>query len=166
MSKPKPTPIATPDIKGEIPVKRKKGLSVIVIPIVFIAGIIILKLSFVFFFIGMLPSIVAYMIDRGKYKYIFSIVAALNFAGVFPYVMDIGMHSGGSFEAVNNKLSDAFVWLSMFGSAAIGWSLVHISPTIASVVLKGIYQARIMQLEKFQHKLIEEWGEEIKKGTN
>jgi len=140
-------------------VKSKKRFRYMVA--VFIVGAFIFKMSFVFFFIGMIPAFVAYVVDNDKHKYIFSTVFALNFAGVFPFMMDILWH-GGHFDAVQNKLSDMVVWFAMYGSAGLGWALVWLSPIIAAATLEGLYRGRILHLETLQKKAVEEWGEEVK----
>ncbi len=138
--------------------KSKKKLVVLVV--LSILGSVLLKMNFIFFSVGMLPAMVAYIVDHDKNKYIFSTVAALNFAGVFPYMVDIFMQ-GGTFIAVRDKLSDMMVWLVMYASAALGWGVVFASPIIAAAVLEGIYAGRILHMENLQKKAIEEWGEEI-----
>ena len=143
-----------PNVAG----KSKKKL--VVLTVLSILGGVLLKMNFIFFFVGMLPAMVAYIVDHDKNKYIFSTVAALNFAGVFPYMVDIFMQ-GGTFGAVEAKLSDMVVWLVMYGSAAMGWAVVFASPVIAAAILEGVYAGRILHMESLQAKSVEEWGEEI-----
>ncbi len=150
--------MATPPPTSDIPIKSKKRFRILIG--VCVLGTILLKLSFIFFFIGMIPAVVAYIVDHDKHKYIFSTVAALNLTGVFPYMMDIYI-MGGTFDAIKSKLSDAIVWFIMYGAAGMGWVLVWISPILASAVLEGIYRGRILHLESVQKKLVEEWGKEV-----
>jgi len=142
-----------------VPVKSKKRLGII-IGLCLVGGIVF-KMSFIFFCVGMLPAMVAYLVDNDKDKYIFSTVAALNFAGVFPYVMDIYMQDS-SFFAVKEKASDIMVWFVMYGAAGMGWLVVYCSPVITATVLEGIYSGRILHLEILQKHAVEEWGDEIK----
>lgn len=123
-------------------------------------GMAMLQMNFVFLFVGMLPAIVAYLIDNDPNKYTSSTVAALNFSGVFPYVAD-SFTQGGSFSIIEYKFSDPWVWLVMYGSAAIGWAIVLFSPVVSGAVLGSIYAGRVMHLESIQKKYIEEWGEEV-----
>lgn len=125
-----------------------------------LVGVVVGKFSFIFFFVGMLPAMVAYITDHDQNKYTSSTVAALNFSGVFPYLVDIFVQ-GGSFGAVEDKLSYPLVWFVMYGSAAMGWAIVFFSPIIAAAVLDGIYSGRILHLEILQKQLVEEWGEEV-----
>jgi hypothetical protein len=122
---------------------------------------VVLKLGVFLLFFGMLPAIVAYETDHTRFKFLFSTVAAFNFAGVFPDMMQVFIE-GGSFEILKIKLLDPSVWLIMYGSAALGWSLVWLSPIIASTTLEGIYSGRILHLEGLQKRGEEEWGPEVK----
>jgi hypothetical protein len=151
-------PMADTPAPSEIPVKSKKRFRILLA--LSIVGIVLLKLSFIFFLIGMMPAMVAYMVDHDKHKYIFSTVTALNFAGVFPEVMDI-VAQGSTFNAIKAKLSDALVWFSMYSAAGLGWALVWLSPLLVAIVLEGIYRGRILHMENVQKKLEEEWGKEI-----
>ena len=143
---------------SEIPVKSKKRFYLLMA--ISIVGVVFLKLSFIFFLIGMLPALVAYLVDHDKNKYLFYTMAALNFAGVFPEMMDI-VAEGGTFNAIKAKLTDAMVWFSMYSAAGLGWALVWLSPILAALVLEGVYQGRILHMENVQKKLEEEWGSEI-----
>ncbi len=143
---------------SDIPIKSKKRFRILIA--LCIVSAVILKLSFIFFFIGMLPAMVAYIIDHDKNKYIFSTVAAFNLAGVFPHMMDIYLQ-GGTFTAIEGKLSDAIVWLTMYSAASMGWAIVWVSPILASIVLEAIYAGRILHIENMQKKLVEEWGDSI-----
>ncbi len=151
-------PASAPVVNSDIPSKSKKRFWILVV--ICILGLVLLKMSFVFLFIGMMPAMVAYLIDHDKNKYSSSTVAALNFAGVFSYLMEIYMQ-GGTFEAVKERLFDANVWLVMYGAAAAGWFLVWFSPIVASVALDGIYRGRILHLETMQKKAEEEWGKQV-----
>jgi hypothetical protein len=141
-------------------IARKAKMRTRILLALCLMGGIALKLTFVFFCIGMLPAMVAYIIDDDKHKYIFSTVAAVNFAGVFPETIELFMQ-GGTFNAFSALLSDAVVWFTMYSAAAIGWALVWLSPTLAAMLLEGVYRGRLMHMESLQKKLEEEWGPEI-----
>lgn len=149
---------SSPPTTTDITKKSKKRFRILLA--FSIAGVVLLKMSFILFFIGMLPAAVAYIVDNDQKKYVSMTVAALNFSGVFPYMMDIFMR-GGTFGAIESKLADPVVWFVMYGSAAMGWIIVFSSPVIAAAVLQGIYKGRILHLESLQKKSIEEWGEEV-----
>ena len=146
------------DKASDIPVKSKKRFTILIA--LSLVGAVLLKWSFIFFAIGMLPTVVAYLVDHDKNKYVFYTVAALNFSGVFPDMMAISLQ-GGDFTAVAERLSDITVWFTMYSAAALGWGIVWLSPVIAAMVLEGVYRGRIVHMESMQKKLEEEWGTEI-----
>jgi len=148
---------------SDIPIKSKKRFRILIV--ICAISAVVLKLSFIFFFIGMFPAMVAYVIDHDKNKYIFSTVAALNFAGVFPHMMDIYIQ-GGTFNAIKEKLIDAMVWFEMYSAAAMGWAIVWVSPIIAAMALEGVYKGRILHMENIQKKVEEDWGPEVTRRGN
>ena len=126
-----------------------------------IASAALFKMGVFLLFVGMLPAIVAYETDHTKFKFLSSTVAAFNFAGVFPDMMQVFIE-GGTVEILTIKLLDPYVWTVMYGSAALGWCMVWVSPMIAATTLEGIYSGRILHLEGLQKKAEEEWGPEVK----
>jgi hypothetical protein len=122
---------------------------------------VVFKMGVFLLFVGMLPAIVAYETDHTKFKFLFSTVAAFNFAGVFPDMMQVYIE-GGTLDMLKIKLLDPGVWLVMYGAAALGWSMVWLSPFIAATTLEGIYSGRILHLEGMQKKAEEEWGPEVR----
>lgn len=126
-----------------------------------VASAVIFKMGVFLLFVGMLPAIVAYETDHTKFKFLSSTVAAFNFAGVFPDMMQVFIE-GGTAQILIIKLLDPYVWMVMYGSAALGWCMVWVSPIIASTTLEGIYSGRILHLEGLQKKAEEEWGPEVK----
>ena len=139
---------------------KKSQKRIVVIIVLSLIFAVMLKMTFIFLFLGMLPAMVAYINDHDKNKYTSYTVAALNFSGVFPYVIDI-FSQGGTLAAIKNRLSDPIIWFVMYGSAGLGWIIVHCSPVIAAVVIDGLYKTRILHLEILQKKAVEEWGKEV-----
>lgn len=139
--------------------KSKKGLLLMIVT--GIVAAVTIKLGVFILFAGMLPTIVVYETDNTRHKHVFSTVAAFNLAGVFPDLMQVFIE-GGTFSMLKIKLMDPYVWLVMYGSAALGWCMVWLCPIIAAATLEGIYSGRIVHLEKLQKKSEEEWGEEVK----
>jgi hypothetical protein len=140
--------------------KPKKGKGIGIFIIASFIGAILLKWSFIFFVVGMLPTGLAYLVDHDKNKYMFYTVAALNFSGVFPDMMAMSAQ-GGTFNAVTSRLSDITVWTTMYSAAALGWGIVWLSPIIASMALEMIYRGRIAHMETIQKRMEDEWGTEI-----
>lgn len=147
------------DEAADLPVKRKKKLPLVLA--FCIPAMMLLKMGFFFLVIGMLPTLLAFAFLRTPKDYILSILAAFNFAGVFPDLLGISLE-GGTPRAVLDHLSTASVWLSMYAAALLGWIIVWLSPAIATMFIQAINRGRMQHMEHIQKKLEEEWGPEIK----
>ena len=71
---------------------------------------------------GMLPTFVAFIIDRQPERYATFCVASMNVCGVFPYVLDLWTGSHSLISAVH-ILTNPFALFIIFGAAAFGWVL-------------------------------------------
>lgn len=159
MAEEEQTPAPTPSTAKKASGKRKMILIVLTI-----VSAVVLKLGVFLLFIGMLPAIVAYEIDNTKHKFVSSTVAAFNFSGVLPDVMQVFI-GGGTYDILKIKMLDPLVWMIMYGSAGMGWCMVVLSPVVASTILDSIYAGRILHLEGLQKRSIEDWGNEVQGKT-
>ena len=76
---------------------------------------------------GMLPTLVAFIIDRSPRNYAMYCVGGMNFSGVFPYLLDLwtGNHE---FNTAIDILTDVFNLLVMYSGAGFGWMLFMAIP--------------------------------------
>ena len=126
-----------------------------------LVGVLIISLpTVIFVFFGMLPTFVAFIVDRTSQKYAVFCVGGLNFSGVFPYLLDLwaGEHTIGSAMEV---LTDVFSLLLMYGAAGFGWMIFIAVPPVVGAFLTVMAQRRVSQLRRDQKELIEEWGEDV-----
>ena len=108
----------------------------------------------------MLPTLMAFLVDRQRPRYAAVCVGGLNLAGVFPHLLPIwfGAHTTQAAEVV---LTDVFVLVSMYGAALFGWMLYFAVPPLVGAVLSVMAQRRVALLRLSQKSLIEEWGESV-----
>lgn len=119
--------------------------------------------TWIFLAIAMLPSIVAFIVDRTPYRYAWVSVAGLNFAGIAPYLMKLWFE-GHSTDHAFQILGNPFDLIVMYGAAGLGWVL-HLSlPPVVGAWLDVSSQRRLSQLRAIQRRLIGEWGEEVARG--
>ncbi|MEK9706519.1 MAG: hypothetical protein VW618_01730, partial [Alphaproteobacteria bacterium] len=109
---------------------------------------------------GMLPGIVAWIIDRTEEKYATFCVGGLNFCGVFPYLMELWTKDH-SMQQATSMLTSAFSLAAMYGGAGLGWTLYLTLPPIISSFIQVMSQRRLAQLRQIQKNIIEEWGDEV-----
>jgi len=125
--------------------------------------VVLLQFGFIFLMLAMLPSCVAFFIDRDKGRPTFKTVTACNFAAIVPSaapMFQAAMHL--RHYDVSVLMGDPSVWLFILSGAGAGWCLIYLCRFIARFVVTLMYEYNIVSLENFQKRLIEEWGQQIK----
>lgn len=143
-----------------------KSLSKILLPILMIlsfASVILLQMGFIFIMLAMLPSLIAYYVDRDEHLSMFKTILACNLAAIMPAIEPM-LKSAiqlKPYDAVSLMTTPAN-WVVAFGGAAIGWCMIFLCRVIASFIMTVVYEYKIASLERLQKKLIEEWGEDLR----
>ena len=116
--------------------------------------------TLILLFFGMLPTVVAFIIDRTPQRYSSYCVGGINFCGVFPFILELwaGDHTA---TAAVTILTDVFRLLLMYGAAGLGWMIYMAIPPVVSAFLRVNDQHKVAQLRKTQQDLIEEWGDDV-----
>ena len=131
------------------------GLSIAVL-----AALVLSLPTVVLLFLGLLPAMVAFIVDDDPRKYAAKCVFATNFAGAWFFLLKLwtGDHSLADAMAI---LTDVYSWLLMYSAAALGWLCYLWFPSIAALFMEMTAERRIARLRLQQKKLIEEWGEGV-----
>lgn len=116
--------------------------------------------SMIVILVGMVPTIVALIVDRNPRKFGALTIASLNFAGVLPYLVKLWAKSQ-SLDNALNIVVDVFALAVMYGAAGFGWMIYMTIPTFVASIFSVISQRRVAVLRESQRKIIEEWGESI-----
>lgn len=91
--------------------------------VIIIGGMMMWSLSSVMILIfGMLPNLVAFIVDRSPRNYSIYCVGGMNLSGVFPYLLDLWT-GNDDFNAAIEILTDVFSLLVMYSGAGFGWML-------------------------------------------
>ncbi len=109
---------------------------------------------------GMLPGLVAMIIDRTEERSATFCVGGLNFCGVFPYLMDLWFGDHSLDQAIG-QLTDVFVLAVMYGGACMGWMLYLSLPPVIASFIQVMSERRLQQLRKTQRQILDEWGDEV-----
>lgn len=112
---------------------------------------------FLIVFGGMLPTMVAYFLDEQPGRYLFRAVAAMNLAGVVPFLEVLWRRDDG-LSAALEKVGDLNTWFVMYGAAGAAWLLVYLLPSFIIVVQDALLGARLARLEAARQTLVDEWG--------
>jgi hypothetical protein len=123
-----------------------------------------MKAGFVLILCGILPTVIAYYADTTKHRYGVATVTCCNLSGVLPYVVELHYY-GNNWAQLSSYLSDATVWLWMYGMAALGYLLVTGCPMAYRYGLQIINTSFAFQIQQKQDALVKEWGEDIRTET-
>ena len=126
----------------------------------FVTLVILSLPSVLILFFGLLPTIVAFIVDRSKGRNAAFCVGGINFCGVFPYLMDL-WNGDNSIDMSVRILTDVFSLVIMYGAAGFGWMLYLTLAPIFAAFISVIAQHKISILRTTQRQLIEEWGEDV-----
>lgn len=119
--------------------------------------------AFAFFVLGMLPSFLSIVIDRGSGRFASKTVCACNFIAIMPYLFDIVLTYDRSIVA-KQFMQETSTWVTIYGFAAIGWMLIWIMPNVTMVIFAVRADVKTRRLKTEQAALLDEWGNEVRTG--
>ena len=116
--------------------------------------------SLIVFTVGLLPTGVAFIVDRSDQKTGTFCVGGMNLCGVVPYVMKLwtGKHTT---SAATEIISDVLSLLVMYAAAGFGWILFLAIPPVVATFLSVMAQSRVKALRASQQEIVNEWGPEV-----
>ena len=109
---------------------------------------------------GLIPTMVAAMVDRFRARYLTRTVGAMNLAGIAPLAFRL-WSDGLTLRAATDILLHPVSWLLMYGAAAIGWAIFLGMPSVARTFVDVRADHLQHQLKARAKVLVEEWGEEV-----
>jgi hypothetical protein len=127
--------------------------------------VVLLQFGFLVLLLALLPAIMAYFIDGNEGRPMFKTVLTCNLTGALPSLTPM-LKAGLQFQHadISGVMASPHVWLFIYGGAAAGWGLIYLCRFIANFLLIIMYEYKILALERFQKKLMEEWGQQISEG--
>jgi hypothetical protein len=135
--------------------KRLTWLLLILVSLLVISLPTVLLLAF-----GLLPAVVAWIIDRSAQKYATFCVFGMNFSGLFPFLTDVWFKEH-SIDAATRILTNPFDLTVIYGAAAFGWVIFKTVPPVVTTFMSAMLQHRVTTLREQQKTIIEEWGEGV-----
>jgi hypothetical protein len=109
---------------------------------------------------GLVPTMVATVVDRYRARYLTRAVGFMNVAGLTPLIVRL-WSNGLTMETVADILSRPVNWLMMYGAAGIGWVLFLGMPSLARVYVDVRADQLQRDLKARADHLVEVWGEEV-----
>jgi hypothetical protein len=141
------------------------GLRLFMLGLGFIGMAVFAAPTCVLVLFGMVPSIVAYVVDRGKRPMQAFTIAPLNLAGLMPYLLELWT-GHDQMPTVVHLLTNVYVWLVIYLSAGAGWLVFLGMPQIVTFVLQRSLDSRKEKLKALQSKLRADWGAEVGGGVD
>ena len=109
---------------------------------------------------ALLPTGVAFIMERGRGWYGGICVGAMNLAGAASTLVELWF-TGHTIDAAFAALTDVFTILIIYGSAAIGWVIYSTTPSIVSAYMAMTAGRRITALKAQQKELVLKWGPDV-----
>lgn len=144
--------------------RRRKsafGIKAVIYLFVFFGILIAALPTATVFAVGLVPTVVALIVDVTPGRYLTRCVAGLNVAGMSPFVHNLWTQGNDMMTAVG-IVTDAVAWLVIYGAAAMGWLLFLGFPGAVAVFQTLNAKRRIYLMQEKQKTLLEEWGDSIR----
>ena len=109
---------------------------------------------------GMAPTVVAFLVDRSRNKFLTLTVGMMNFCGTLPGVVDLWQH-WQSYDMAVRIATDPFFWALAYAAAGVGWLIYLSLPPVLDTFYSVVTDRRIAALRKRQAALVDTWGEEV-----
>lgn len=111
-------------------------------------------------FIGMLPTLVSFYVDRTKQKSRVVTVGALNLAGCTPFLYEL-WGAGHTLDYSIYLITSPQTIVVVYAAAGVGYLLDWALSGIVSSILHQKGVTRHKQIQKRKKDLIERWGPEV-----
>jgi hypothetical protein len=146
--------------ENETPKPQKKKSFTFIYLVLIGIGFALPTVSFIFF-TGMIPTMVMYVVERRKPRYLTYCVGSFNFAGTLPFMLT-AIFENQTFSHALESLASPLPWLVMYGSSSIGLAFYSGIPGIVKITRFVQLKNQIEFAEKQRAKILVDWGEKIK----
>lgn len=110
--------------------------------------------------VALVPTGVAFLLERGKGHYGGLTVGAMNLAGAAPFLADLWF-DGHTVEAALGIITNVFAWMSFYGAALFGWAIYSTTPSVVSTFMAMTAGRRITAMRDQQRELVQKWGPDV-----
>ncbi|MCZ4280792.1 hypothetical protein O4H49_08385 [Kiloniella laminariae] len=112
----------------------------------------------------MVPSLVAFIVDRNKQRYLTMTVGLPNFCGILPALTSL-WERGQTFDGAFSGIADPWNMMVAYSAAGFGWMVYFGVPVVVSSYLSISTEGKIKQVRKYQEDLVEAWGESVRQAA-
>lgn len=140
--------------------KKKLGFRFFISAFILVIVSLLFWSSSLLIFFGMIPSLVAWAIDKSVQKSKTITIAAMNFAGCFPYLVDV-------WTAINpmalsiRYLTDPVTIIVIYSAALVGYIINYFCVIIISSLVSEKAKKRLEIIEKEKKEMEVRWGKKV-----
>ncbi len=110
--------------------------------------------------IGMIPTFVAWVLDKSYQKSKTLTIGALNFAGCFPYLVDIWKAAEPMAQSLRS-ITDPVTIIVIYSAALLGYIINYFTVIAVSSHISEKAKKRILAIEKEKAELEKRWGKKV-----
>jgi len=110
--------------------------------------------------VALVPTGVAFIMERGKGYYGGLTVGAMNLAGTSPYLADL-WSQGHTVSVALGIITNVFAWMMFYGAALFGWAIYSTMPAAVSAFMTMTSSQRITAMRGQQRELVQKWGPDV-----
>lgn len=140
--------------------KRRGGISGQILGLfAFITAVVFMPTT-IMLFLGMLPTLVAGLVDRTRKGTKAITVGAMNLAGCTPFLFDLWAQ-GHTAENALAIISNPRTVVVIYCAAGIGYLIDWAMSGIVATIMIQRSGFRLKEIKKRQAELVERWGQEV-----
>jgi hypothetical protein len=110
--------------------------------------------------VALLPTGVAFVIERGKGYYAGVTVGSFNLAGAAPFLTDLWF-GGHTVDMAVDVITNIWAYLVIYLAALFGWAVYATMPSIIGSFVTMTAGRRIESLRATQKELVQKWGPDV-----
>jgi len=110
--------------------------------------------------VALIPTGVAFLMERRKGYYGGITVGVMNLAGTMPYLAELWFN-GHTVEGALAIITNVFAWMVFYGAALFGWAIYSTTPSVVSTFMAMTAGHRITALRAQQRELVQKWGPDV-----
>lgn len=149
------------EAKATAPAKKRGGkMGFLMLIILFGCMVPFVMPTLILVLVGMIPTLVALIVDGDRNKSSAFAIGAMNCAGITPFIIDLWI-KGQTMDNTFIILRQSSTWLIMLGAAAIGQLIIFaVPPAMASLTLTRA-ETRLRALKQNLEQLKTTWGPDV-----
>lgn len=140
--------------------KKVSGFAAQILLIALIMTGVLFVAQAVILVIGMIPTIVAAIVDRTEGRMRAMTIGAINFAGCAPFMIEI-FKKGNNVETAMTYVLEPRTIVVIYFAAGMGYLIDWAMTGIVSSMMVQKAKTRLKEIQKLQKDLTDRWGMEV-----